>query len=65
MVKLYIQHNVMALTCGLFSVYFRHYLPRGGVPAEVAERVLEPVVDLVQRQLLLRRLDDGLEYEDI
>lgn len=36
------------------------YLPRGSVAPEVAERVLEPIVDLVQRQLLLRGLDDGL-----
>ena len=36
------------------------YLPSGRVVAEVAEGVLEPGVDLVQRQLLLGRLDDGL-----
>ena len=29
---------------------------------EVAESVLEPGVDLVERQLLLRRFDDGLSF---
>lgn len=36
------------------------YLPGGRIATEVAEGVLEPIVDLVERQLLLRRLDDGL-----
>lgn len=37
------------------------YLPGGSVSPEVAEGVLEPVVDLVQRQLLVWGLDDGLK----
>ena len=36
------------------------YLPGGGVPSEVGERALEPAVDLVQRQLFVRGLYDGL-----
>lgn len=36
------------------------YLPGSGVVAEVAERVLEPSVDLVERQLSLRWLDNCL-----
>jgi hypothetical protein len=39
----------------------RRYLPRGSVASEVAECVLEPVVDLVQRQLVIRGLDYCLE----
>ena len=38
------------------------YLPGGRVVTEVAESVLEPGVDLVERQLLLRRFDDGLSF---
>ena len=36
------------------------YLPRGSVAAEVGERALEPAVDLVQSQLLVRGLDNSL-----
>ena len=38
------------------------YLPSSCVSPEVSEGALEPVVDLVQRQLLVRRFDDGLEF---
>lgn len=36
------------------------YLPCGRIPSEVAECVLEPVVNLVERQLLIGRLDNRL-----
>ena len=43
------------------SLYLRgSYLPRGGVPAEVGERSLEPAVDLVQSQLFVRGFHDRL-----
>ena len=35
------------------------YLPAGGVPSEVAECVGEPVVDVVEGELLVGRLHDG------
>ncbi len=37
------------------------YLPAGGVPSEVAEGGGEPVVYVVEGQLLVRRLQDGLQ----
>ena len=40
------------------------YLPRGGVASEVGERALEPAVDLVQRQLFVRRLHDRLPKDN-
>ena len=35
------------------------YLPAGGVPSAVAECVGEPVVDVVEGELLVGRLHDG------
>lgn len=39
------------------------YLPGGGVASEVGEGPGEPVVDLVERQLHVGRLYDGLKRE--
>lgn len=39
-------------------------LPGGGIAAEVEKRCLEPIVDLVQCQLPLRRLNDGLSRRE-
>lgn len=45
----------------LFTLIMKLYLPRGSVPPEVAEGVLEPVVNFVESQLLVRRFDDWLK----
>ncbi len=39
------------------------YLPRSRVSSKITKRILEPVVNFVQRQLLVRRLDNGLKKE--
>ena len=39
------------------------HLPSGGVPAEVGKVGLEPVVDLVEAELPLRRVEDRLPDE--
>lgn len=44
----------------LIEAYAFIYLPSGCVPAEVAECILEPIVDFVQRELFVWRLDNWL-----
>ncbi len=49
----------MIKQCG--AVISNDYLPGSRVAPEVGEGALEPRVDLVQRQLSIWRLDDGLK----
>jgi len=39
------------------------YLPGGFIPSEVGEVFLKPLVDLIERQLLVSGLVDSLAYE--
>lgn len=36
------------------------YLPSCFIPSEIGECILEPLVDFIQRQLFMRRLNNGL-----
>ena len=43
------------------STDYETNLPRGCIPPEECEGVLEPVVDVVQGQLVVRRFEYGLQ----
>lgn len=49
-------------TAQILSVRCKHYLPRGRVVTEIEEHAGEPVVDFIQSQLFLWRLQDCLGY---
>ena len=45
------------------SIYLPTYLPSGSISSEVAKLLLEPVVDLVEGHLSVRRVYDSLGEE--